>query len=113
MCRSSSGLAKAVSDEELQIRPFQDADGPRVRALFIEVNRLLSVICATLLKPISNARWWKRLIGSRPTMPRMAAGFGWRCCAAAWLAPSAWSVHRLMLWNCVACMSIPPRAESA
>ena len=42
MCRSSSGLAKAVSDEELQIRPFQDADGPRVRALFIEVNRLLS-----------------------------------------------------------------------
>jgi GNAT superfamily N-acetyltransferase len=42
MCRSSSGLAKAVSDEELEIRPFQDADGPRVRALFIEVNRLLS-----------------------------------------------------------------------
>jgi GNAT superfamily N-acetyltransferase len=42
MCRSSSGQAKAVSGEELEIRTFQDADGPRVRDPFIEVNRLLS-----------------------------------------------------------------------
>lgn len=41
MCRLSNGPAKAVSGE-LVIRPFWNADGPRVRDLVIEVNRLLS-----------------------------------------------------------------------
>jgi hypothetical protein len=31
-----------VSGVELEIRPFRNADGPHVRELFIEVNRLLS-----------------------------------------------------------------------
>jgi GNAT superfamily N-acetyltransferase len=39
---SSSGVAKAVSSVELEIRPFRNADGPRVRELVVEVNRLLS-----------------------------------------------------------------------
>ena len=42
MFRSSSGLAKTMSSAALEIRPFRDADGTRVRELFIEVNRLLS-----------------------------------------------------------------------
>jgi GNAT superfamily N-acetyltransferase len=40
--RLSSGLAKTMSSAALEIRPFRDADGTRVRELFIEVNRLLS-----------------------------------------------------------------------
>jgi len=40
--RSSSGLAKTMNSGALEIRPFRDADGTRVRELFIEVNRLLS-----------------------------------------------------------------------
>ena len=42
MFRSSSGLTKTMSSAALEIRPFRDADGTRVRELFIEVNRLLS-----------------------------------------------------------------------
>ena len=42
MFRSSNGLAKTMSSAALEIRPFRDADGTRVRELFIEVNRLLS-----------------------------------------------------------------------
>ena len=42
MCRSSSGPARALSSGEFEIRPFRNADGPRVRELVIAVNRLLS-----------------------------------------------------------------------
>ena len=42
MFPSSGGVTKIVSRVELEIRPFRNADGPRVRELFIEVNRLLS-----------------------------------------------------------------------